>query len=64
MSDAATDFTTIERAIVKWLEDAGFNVLHDDGEWVLTGAKWPFVKQEASITELACKVYQSLVENQ
>jgi len=60
VTDLATGFTAIERTIVDWLEKSGHVVTHDDGEWILLGSEWPRVKQEISITSLACAITQAL----
>lgn len=60
MTDQAETFTTIERTIVDWLEHSGHAVIHDDGEWLFIGPKWPFVKQEISVTSLACAIHSAL----
>jgi hypothetical protein len=60
VTDAAADFTAIERTIVDWLEKSGHVVLEDDGEWILVGPKWPFLKQEVSVTALACAIHHAL----
>lgn len=60
MTDLATAFTVIERTIVDWLEASGHVVTHDDGEWILLGPQWPFVKQEISVTSLTCAIVQAM----
>jgi hypothetical protein len=60
MTDLATGFTVIEKAIVDWLEHSGHAVIHEDDEWMFIGPKWPFVKQPISITALTCAIVQAL----
>lgn len=60
MSDAANSFTTIERAIVDWLEASGFKVTHTGAEWTCAGPKFPCFEQSISITALACAIYSAM----
>lgn len=55
MTDAATDFTIIERTIVEWLTASGFKVIHHDAEWTLEE-----IGEEMSVTALACAIYQAI----
>jgi hypothetical protein len=58
VTDQASQFTTIERTIVDWLEASGHVVLHEEAEWLLVGR--PAEMREMSITSLACAIHTAL----
>jgi len=56
MSDAASEFTAIERTIVDYLEADGKRCIHESHEWIFEAdAHCAF-----SITALACAIYTVL----